>query len=507
MSTVAGRFAALFNGLNRAYGIYIVPPPGAPGGKRAGDARTVSAPVTEDLWQRHLNGEIQLGIVPVRDDAMAVFGAIDVDDYNTDHAALGAKIRKLKLPLVLCRSKSGGAHLYAFFPLPVEAQRVRELLAGWAAQLGYAKVEIFPKQDKLFSTEDTGNWINMPYSGGDATERYALVSGKQLNTEQFADYAEKHKVGPDLINSTMEQPELLTEAPPCLITLANAGIPEGGRNATLFALSVYARKRWPAGEWEEKVPELNAAFVSPPLSSGEVLEVIRNADKKDYNYTCKQEPLCSVCQRSICKNRKYGVLAHEQIETFGAAFENVVRLEVTPVRYYADYIGKRVAFDSHDLCTQNSMRQKIIEQTNTQLPRMTQKGYDSWTNEMLAKATIVEGPAQTAPGHSVVYALQQYCAREAPNRGWRALVTGGSRLHEGRVYFDANAFVAYVNRSGRGPTLTTSELWSVLLRHGVLTEERPLANGNGSVKLKLWHVPEHLVEFMPEEHDDGETEL
>jgi hypothetical protein len=48
---------------------------------------------------------------PINQDNLCKFGALDIDTYDLDHKALGAKIRKLKLPLLHCRSKSGGAHL------------------------------------------------------------------------------------------------------------------------------------------------------------------------------------------------------------------------------------------------------------------------------------------------------------------------------------------------------------------------------------------------------------
>ncbi len=132
---------AVFAGLPRAYGIYVIGDEDAkPGKKRKGKADTLQHDVTEELWERHLRGEIQLGIVPIRDDATCVFGAIDIDVYPLDHAALLAKIRKLKLPLTMIRSKSGGAHLMVFLATPMPAVEVRERLSDWAAALGASVV-------------------------------------------------------------------------------------------------------------------------------------------------------------------------------------------------------------------------------------------------------------------------------------------------------------------------------------------------------------------------------
>jgi hypothetical protein len=43
------------------------------------------------------------------------WGCIDIDSYaGFDHQKLINKIKQFKLPLVVCRSKSGGAHVFLF---------------------------------------------------------------------------------------------------------------------------------------------------------------------------------------------------------------------------------------------------------------------------------------------------------------------------------------------------------------------------------------------------------
>lgn len=483
---------ALFAGLPRAYGVYEVPTASNAKGKREGGAQTLQAPVTEELWDRHLAGEIQLGIVPIRDDASCVFGAIDVDDYKTDHKKLHSNIVKMKLPLVMCRSKSGGAHLYAFFKEPVPAERVRELLAGWAASLGYASVEIFPKQSALYSTQDTGNWINMPYSGGDNTERYAIDKDR-LSTEEFLKLAERARIGAEILDSTDQFPELLTEAPPCLITLSNSGIPEGQRNNTMFALAIYCRKRWPEG-WEEKLPEMNEAFVDPPLTTAEVAEVIKNVSKKEYNYPCKQEPICNVCQRNVCKSRQFGVNSAQQVNTIGFSLENVVRLEVEPVTYYADYANTRVTFGSRHLCTQAKMRELLVEQTNVVPPRLTGRAYDAWVSAVTAKALRVEAPKETNTSIRTLSLITDYCSK-GEQRPWALLSEGGTRNHEHKTYFNPHAVVNDINVRHK-IDLTESELWTALQDLGAQHEEKTI---NRRV-LMLWSIPE----INKDQHDDEE---
>ena len=95
----------------------------------------------------------------------------------------------LKLPLVVFRSKSGGAHVFLFTEVPVEAKIVRDKLLSISAILGYGGAEVFPKQIELKSEEDTGNFLNLPYFQGDKTTRYAFkIDGSAANLEEFYNY-------------------------------------------------------------------------------------------------------------------------------------------------------------------------------------------------------------------------------------------------------------------------------------------------------------------------------
>ena len=49
----------------------------------------------------------------------------------------------------------------------------------------------------------------------------------------------------------------LEEGPPCLETLMNMGIPEGGRDNALYQFAVYAKKAFPDA-WKDKVNEFNS---------------------------------------------------------------------------------------------------------------------------------------------------------------------------------------------------------------------------------------------------------
>ena len=96
------------------------------------------------------------------------------------------KIKTLKLPLVVCRSKSGGAHVFLFSEDFVEAKTMRDKLNQIRAVLGFGSAEVFPKQIELKSEEDTGNFLNLPYFNHEVSTRYAFKDdGSAATIEEF----------------------------------------------------------------------------------------------------------------------------------------------------------------------------------------------------------------------------------------------------------------------------------------------------------------------------------
>ena len=168
------RFKVIFEGLDVAYGQHQ-PSGSRADGKQDGKSYIVKQVVTEDLWKAHLNGVgPSLGIIPIRADNTVSWCCIDIDTYPIDYKKIINKIRNLQLPLVPCRSKSGGMHLFMFFKNPVSARLAREKLREVASGLGHSSVEVFPKQSTiLIEKGDLGNFINLPYYNSKSTTRYA----------------------------------------------------------------------------------------------------------------------------------------------------------------------------------------------------------------------------------------------------------------------------------------------------------------------------------------------
>ena len=108
-------------------------------------------------------GEAQL-LEPVRGLCDGVLAAIDLDEPNFDAAEEMQTMLAGCGPTWIESSRSGNAHVWAFFAEPIEAWIARGVLREITAAIGKPAVEVFPKQDRLLAGM-VGNYINLPYHG------------------------------------------------------------------------------------------------------------------------------------------------------------------------------------------------------------------------------------------------------------------------------------------------------------------------------------------------------
>jgi hypothetical protein len=254
------RFKDIFTGLERAHGVFEKKNEPQEGKKVEAHMMTVHEAPSIEKFERHLKGEYPaMGIVPINDDDQCKFGAIDIDVYPLDHKALLKQVKQKKFPLIMCLSKSGGAHLYLFTKQYVSAKDMQTKLSEMATALGYPKAEVFPKQIELYQREgeekrDTGSWINLPYHG---RSRYALdENGKGLTLEEFLSHHDSLVVGALKSIKTDFKNEVIKDGPPCLQILTEQGVSDGSRNNALFNVGVYYRKADP-DNYKELVEEYN----------------------------------------------------------------------------------------------------------------------------------------------------------------------------------------------------------------------------------------------------------
>jgi hypothetical protein len=447
------RFKAIFSGLDIAYGTYKIESSRGDG-KQAGKAVVVRKPPTDDLWVKHLEGvEPSLGIIPIRADNSCVWGCIDIDQYPLDHKGLIKKVRSLELPMVVCRSKSGGAHVFLFTKEPIPAGEMQRFLKAGAALLGEAGREIFPKQSEiLVDRGDTGNFLNLPYFGGDMTMRYAIKDdGTAATLEEFYELYDKWVQDPDL--KFPEEPKApdhpIKDGPPCLQALCAQGVPEGTRNNALFNIGIYLKKVIPI-HWDDALVEHNLKYVSPPLPNNEVQILVKQLHKKEYHYKCKDSPLNSFCNSGLCRTRKHGIGSNGPDSP---QMSSLSKYNSEPPLWFLDINGKRIELDTESLFAQMAFQKACVEKLNVLPPTLRKQDWEQLLNallkEMVETEQITEASEDTSITGRFNDMLEEFCThlQQAMERDEILMGRPWSDDEEAKTYFRMKDLEAHLVRN------------------------------------------------------------
>lgn len=480
------RFYRLFAGLTRAHGHFVEAGRGTPGEKvERKRAETVPTGPTVELWARHLRGQYGLGVVPVTDDGLCRWGAIDVDVYDLDLRALRRRVERLKLPLVVLRSKSGGAHLYLFVSPAVPAALMREKLVAWAAALGHAGCEVFPKQTALSSTDDYGNWINMPYFGGNRSLRYAIGPEGALSAEEFLTLAGETMIGPSdlaaIVPETADDPAL-ADWPPCLATLAPPGFSSGQRNNALFNMAVLAKKMDP-GNWPALVREFNQQYMTTPLDPREVAGIIKSLEKKDYGYRCKDGPINQACDRARCLTRAYGVAPPDP--TTDIVISKIVKISTDPITWLVTIEEHDIAMTTDEMLDQKQFGVRCVEVLHRLPVKIKPRVWEALINGALASVEERAVPEDATPAGQLLVHLERFCTGRAQARHLDELLLGKPHTDEdGRTLFQSTDFLKYLRSQGVAG-VNERKVFTTLERHD-LRWARVTLKGK---PIKVWSVP------------------
>lgn len=438
----------LFKGLDRAYGTYRLDGSSKYDGKKVGGkALTVRAAVTEQLWADHLAGVCGLGIIPIRDDSHCYFGLIDIDVYPLDLREVAQKIHDLKLPILPCRSKSGGVHGYVFLSEPVHAKLLVAKLKEYHAALAYGdpkKRETFPKQTEMISDRDVGNWANSPYFGGEDSDRYGIkLDGSRMTIEEFFAAAEALKQTPQSLKQATAYSDEFADGPPCIQMLAKMGFTQGSRNDCLCGLSTYYRKAKPA-TWKEDTREANQRYMQPPMDHNEVESVINSMGKKEYNYPCSKVPFSEVCQNSLCKKRKHGVSQ----TTNTPVLTSLTKYNSEPPVWFAEIEGGgRMELTTDALQNQTLFQKRCMEVLHSMPPTLGKNEWMTMITQLLEKVHVVEAPAEASPKGQLIELLEQFCTSRAQASTKEEIVTGKKTfLEDGRHCFRLKAFKDFLKQ-------------------------------------------------------------
>ena len=445
------KFKNIFEGSYNAYGQTRKTEEYDERGKHKTKSVITKQSVTDQMWADHLLGsDPALGIIPINEDSKCKWACIDIDVYNLNHKELIDKIKINKLPLVVFRSKSGGAHVFLFTKQFTPAALFRNKLKDIAAMLGYARSEIFPKQNHINKDRgDVGSFLNLPYHNVNQTLRYAFKEdGSAMSIDEFFNYydqivlTEEELVELKIKEDKPEDNDLLKGAPPCLRMLAQEGIPNGQRNNAMYNFGVYVKKRFP-DNWDTKIFNYNDKYCQPPLDKKEVDILIKSITGKEYQYKCKDEPIASFCNSKKCIKQEFGV---GDDFSPGLEIKEIQKYTSNPPIYYVTVGEGMVEVSGADLHEPDKFSLKCLEQINQSMLPVAKLIWRKQINKLLQESIPIEAPEILKTDNQLKELLIEFISR-ANGKKKEDIKRGIPFTENGLTYFKYNSFWSFLLRS------------------------------------------------------------
>lgn len=485
------RFELLFRGYEQGFGEYYQNASADNDGKVGKiSAKTIARSANITDFTDHLNGKCGIGIIPLLLKEKCWFGAIDIDikgevKLTEDHFILEARICALKIPVVLCRSKSNGVHLYLFGKEPISARLVQARLIEFAAVLGYGGCEVFPKQIMRAKETDFGNWINLPYFGG---KRVAIHDGKELGLDEFINAATYMAVSESSLRSfKIPLADAFIDGPPCLQQLATFGFQEGGRNNALLNAGIYFKKKYP-DDWQDHVNNFNANHIDPTLPNGEVSVILKSLSKKEYNYTCKTSPLVQHCNRPQCLKRDYGISNGE---------DGNFKLPITGITKYIAGDSYRwgintgemmIDFTSEEIFSLEVYRKKFAERLSMVIPNVRQGDFLRQLTELISQCEIVNDPEDASESGQMISAVESWFLDRSSAKNHDEMIKLKWYLNPDnkKIYFTGEALEEYLTQIKRLKAVQKHKLWRLLESYFKAEKDRLVIKGK---RRRVWVIP------------------
>jgi len=422
------KFKNIFEGLDYAHGCFIKQITSLPEAKTKGKSFVIKKAVTDNLWQKHLDGkEPRLGIFPVTAKNLCKWACIDIDLYTYDYETLLKKIIDKKLPLIMCRSKSGGVHIFLFSINFAPAEQMQYAINKCAAILGVKDIMdcVYPKQTKILAERgDVGNYLNLPYFNMEDPSCYAYKEDfTKASIQEFFEMYDK-KALTNVESFTNKSPPLplkikaqklkdsnpYLEAPPCLLALIEEKIKKGERDDALLNFGIFYKKSHEAfldkqgkpHTWENLLIEANRRYFEPPMTHDEVTKTIKTL-QRDYKYTCQKPVIRRVCNPKLCITRKYGIGAGEQVSEAKDVLGDITEYTSRPPRFFLDVqpvdlekLRVRVEVDFNTLRKKDSFYDAVGNQASVWLPEMKAHIYNELMKEKFDNRSYEKAPEEAS---------------------------------------------------------------------------------------------------------------
>ena len=188
-------------------------------------------------------------------------------------------------------------------------------------------------------------------------------------------------------------------------------------------------------KWESQLEEYNRKYLKPPLPAKEVLSLIQQHKKKEYNYKCSDEPIRSYCNSTKCKTCKFGVG-----NAYNApVFSSLAKLNTNPPLWFMSVNDKRLELTTEQLQNQTRFQRVCMETLNVMPPKVKEEKWQNLVHHLLENGLeIIEVSKDASIQGQFGELLEAFCNDLAQASTREEMLLGKPWTNEGQTYFRLN---------------------------------------------------------------------
>jgi len=462
--------------------------------------RKIPQPLTDEIYQEHLQGKITISIYTITEENTCFYGMFDFDDRSQIAKerllVLFRLMKHYRLPALIEPSGSKGIHLWTFFDniRAEKAYHLMHLLVRKAAdemllsrdeflRLTQNRViEIFPKTPRISPDTPFGFAAKLPWGKHPTTGKRTLFVDEAFqkieNQEGIFDNITpaKENLIDEIIEDLEEKPEKektfeempfqLSEFLPCFRNFVAKGISQGFRNEALFHATIHLKRH----NWSEsQIVSFLAKFrhaCDPLLPESEFHRLIKSALKgkggQGYsNLGCDN----SLWSSNYCSEEARGICS---VYARGQYPVTLVRwVKSNPPVYYIKYRDQVLdkPLTSKQVLTPDAVRLIIFEKFGERPFLPSRKEWELYIANEVQKTPAEEPAEEMADSEFKIKYTIITILSEAVQRG--KIAEKARELDEGRIcetdnsiYFRPHALLRDLSR--KDISINLSQLWAFL---------------------------------------------
>jgi hypothetical protein len=214
-----------------------------------------------------------------------------------------------------------------------------------------------------------------------------------------------------------------------------------------------------------------------------VQQIIRNINKKEYYYTCKNPPLCNHCDKKTCVKREFGV-------TFGKSegelfpIDNITKcVSKDSVRWYAEHQGKRIELTTEQLLSPQQMQKVFAEKFTVIIITGKQRDWHERLQELMQTCDLQVDPDDASRQGQFENLVNNFFSASRPARNVDEIIKGNSYVEKDKIYFRSEDLFNYLTI--RRFNQTPHEVWSWLKELGAEECRKTIRKK----QVRLWTLP------------------